>query len=107
MKDSPLYIAILDKCVELMMVGSEGERETEREGGRERDRERETERDRERQRETERDRKKETERGLHIHNTYRAMLVLTYFLLYIHFSFPIIQCNAVSMLFGIRVYVTC
>ena len=60
MKDSPLYIAILDKCVELMMVGSEGEREREREGGRERDRERETERDR--KRETEREKQKERDR---------------------------------------------
>ena len=71
MKDSPLYIAILDKCVELMMVGSEGEREREREreGGRERDRERERQRERDRERVT-------------YTYTYRAMLVLTYFLLY-------------------------
>ena len=48
-KDSPLYIAILDKCVELMMVGSEGERE--REGGRETERDRKRETERERQRE--------------------------------------------------------
>ena len=106
-----MYIAILDKCVELMMVGSEGERERGRKGEREREREREREkeRDRKREREKERDRKKqkETERGLHIHNTYKAMLVLTYFLLYTYYSFPIIQCNVISMLVEIRVYVTC